>query len=174
MNECKNSKGEQQLICFNPVDLKSSLLWWWHIRKHDYSGWRGMVMFTESELQQEDTHLRLRWDLCDGADAVVVGEVVLVEQNPLRQIQFMSFCSITRQTVNLSHVFVQQHEVIPRTVHISGDLRHMRASENTFMTDTSKSSPNPIQMRLNWVLRKEKINLIKKLFGLSFCTNCTN
>ncbi len=47
MNECKNSKGEQHLICFNPVDLKRSLLWDQvtdDIRKH-YSGW-GMAVFT--------------------------------------------------------------------------------------------------------------------------------
>ncbi len=132
MNECKNSKGEQHLICFNPVDLKRSLLW-------DQVTDDTSENITPDEawpcLQQEHTHLRLRWDLGDGADAVVFGRVVLVEHNPLRQTQFMSFCSVTRQTVNLSHVFVQQHEVIPRTVHISGDLRHTRASENTFRTD---------------------------------------
>lgn len=75
---------------------------------------------------RENTDLHLWWDLCDGPNAVVVGEVVLVEQNPLRQTQFMSFCSVSRQTVNLSHVFIQQHEVIPRAVHISGDLKNTR------------------------------------------------
>jgi len=58
-----------------------------------------------------------------GAEAVVLGEGVLVEQHPLRKAQFGGPRSVPRQRVELCHVLMGEDQVVPRSIHI---LRHLR------------------------------------------------
>lgn len=49
----------------------------------------------------------------DGAEAVILCEGVLMEQQPLRQAQFRALCTIARQRMNLCYMFMGQNEVVP-------------------------------------------------------------
>lgn len=61
--------------------------------------------------------------MCDGAEAVVLREGVLVEQQPLRQSLARAPGSVSGQRVHLGHVFVGQDEVVARSIHITRHLK---------------------------------------------------
>lgn len=60
--------------------------------------------------------------VCDGAEAVILCEGVLVEQQPLRQTQLGPFYAVARQRMNLCYMFMGQNEVVPWSIHISCHL----------------------------------------------------
>lgn len=48
----------------------------------------------------------------DGAETVVLGEGVLMEQHPLWQAQLRALGSIARQRMDLCHMLMGQNEVV--------------------------------------------------------------
>lgn len=67
-------------------------------------------------------------DVRDGAQAVVLGEGVAVEEQPLRQAQPGALGPVGRLRVQLSHVLVGENQVVPSAVHVprhlgAGDMR---------------------------------------------------
>lgn len=70
--------------------------------------------------------LHLRGNFRNGPNAVVLRQRVLVENDPLRQPQFVRLGPVTGERVNEGHVLVRQDKVVPRSVHVSSDLNKRR------------------------------------------------
>lgn len=49
----------------------------------------------------------------DGAEAVILGEGVLMEQHPLWQAQLGALGSVARQRMDLCHMLMGHNEVVP-------------------------------------------------------------
>ena len=60
-----------------------------------------------------ETDLLLRCYVGDGAEAVVLGKGVLMEQHPLWQAQLGALGSIARQRMDLCHMLIGHDEVVP-------------------------------------------------------------
>lgn len=73
--------------------------------------------------QKHMADLLLGGDVRDGPEAVVLGEGVAVEQQPLRQAQLAALGPVGGLRVQLSHVLVGEDEVIPCAVHVPCHLR---------------------------------------------------